>query len=1122
MISRAVISVPRLMSAKDTVMIGVLLTRCFPTVMHHHGTEYHHYHPSQDDKFRKCRNALFLTNPEIDRASLVSLKGERVSGTCEWIKGNDKYDSWRTGDKNFLWISGGPGKGKTLLSIFLTQELEKKEQTVYYFCASNDQNRNTAKAVLRGLIWQVTGRCVHSAEHLLEDLDDPTRMQSTLDCIETLWSIFVKIFQDTQLGTTFCVLDGLDELDEDSQAWLITKLVSISHTSGSSQLKLVVISRYVLGLENVVRVNLDPDNDVSVGRDIQLFVTARVDELDRRHGFTSEFRGTIEDTLLKRAEGTFLWVGFAMVELLRKQTLTQIKNSLSALPKGLPAIYSRMLLQICPEFRAISLLLLHWVTMAASPLSLTELAAATDTQPLEDIDIEQAISDRVTLCGPLLEIRETKVYLVHQSAKDYLLRQEPHQDPVLEMFRINTGKVHLQMVLRCLTFLEKSDLQDQPISESELSKPGFEDFDPKSSPLLNYAIYNWPHHARLASTPEVYLIRNRGFFEDKSILRQRWWQVYTERGWYRVLVQHPLHMACFLGVVAWVQQILGAHGWKPDFINSKDEYGKSPLSWAAENGRETTVKLLLGTGRIEVDLKDKLGQTSLSWAAKNRQESIVELILATNQADVNSIDEWGQTPLLQAAKIGDNAIAKLLLDTGKANVDWKDEDRQTPLSRAAENGHAAIVKLLLETGKVEIDSKDKWGQTPLLQAAKNGEEAIVKLLLHTGKIDVDWKDENRQTSLSRAAENGHAAIVKLLLETDNVDVDWIDKFGDSLLSRANRKGDEAIIKLLMGTGKVKVDLKDNSGKTLLLQAAEYKNESIVKLLLDDGKVNVDQKDEWGQTPLLKAAENGDESMVKLLLETGKVNLDWKDNSGRTPLSRAAEEGHEAVVKQLLHTGKADADSKDKSGRTPLTWAVVNGHEAIVELLLDTGKVDVDWMDKNGQTPLSRAAENEQEAIIKLLLDTGKVNVDWIDRFGYSLLSRAAKNGDEPTVKLLLDTDKVDVNSENRLGKTALSRAAEKGHEAIVKQLLETANANVDSKDTTGRTPLSWAAERGREATVKMLLDTGKVDANSKDKDGRTPLSWAVANGHEAIALLLDTGKFKVDCDWIERCGHSWL
>lgn len=77
-----------------------------------------------------CRNAIFLTDPHVDRESVISAKGTRVAGTCEWITHNKSYRTWLNSDGNggtpcLLWISGGPGKGKTMLSVFLTEELER-------------------------------------------------------------------------------------------------------------------------------------------------------------------------------------------------------------------------------------------------------------------------------------------------------------------------------------------------------------------------------------------------------------------------------------------------------------------------------------------------------------------------------------------------------------------------------------------------------------------------------------------------------------------------------------------------------------------------------------------------------------------------------------------------------------------------------------------------------------------------------------------------------------------------------------------------------------------------------------------------------------------------------------
>lgn len=45
------------------------------------------------DEARACRDALFLTNPYIDREEFISTKGKRITGTCEWIRENRLYQS---------------------------------------------------------------------------------------------------------------------------------------------------------------------------------------------------------------------------------------------------------------------------------------------------------------------------------------------------------------------------------------------------------------------------------------------------------------------------------------------------------------------------------------------------------------------------------------------------------------------------------------------------------------------------------------------------------------------------------------------------------------------------------------------------------------------------------------------------------------------------------------------------------------------------------------------------------------------------------------------------------------------------------------------------------------------
>ncbi|KAL1988197.1 hypothetical protein VTN96DRAFT_727 [Rasamsonia emersonii] len=121
-------------------------------------------------QIKTCRDALFLTDPEIDRQELISIKGPRVSGTCEWIRENELYRSWLDSGTQLLWITGSPGKGKTMLSLFLTEELERRTQgmenseLIFHFCRHQDEKRGTAVAILRGLLYHPNQNCHEASQ----------------------------------------------------------------------------------------------------------------------------------------------------------------------------------------------------------------------------------------------------------------------------------------------------------------------------------------------------------------------------------------------------------------------------------------------------------------------------------------------------------------------------------------------------------------------------------------------------------------------------------------------------------------------------------------------------------------------------------------------------------------------------------------------------------------------------------------------------------------------------------------------------------------------------------------------------------------------------------------------
>lgn len=175
------------------------------------------------------RDALFLTDPIVDRETLRTEKGQRTEGTCEWIRGNTAYKSWLAGETPRLWISGGPGKGKTMLSMFLTEELEAYTQEtegtslLFYFCTHRYEEKSNAAAIFRSLAHQLLTKHPEMAPLISSYFKSEKITNSTLASAEAIWIVLRTLLQAPEAGMVFCVLDGLDECDGASCNLIISK-----------------------------------------------------------------------------------------------------------------------------------------------------------------------------------------------------------------------------------------------------------------------------------------------------------------------------------------------------------------------------------------------------------------------------------------------------------------------------------------------------------------------------------------------------------------------------------------------------------------------------------------------------------------------------------------------------------------------------------------------------------------------------------------------------------------------------------------------------------------------------------------------------------------------------------
>ncbi|KAF6219053.1 hypothetical protein HO133_005597 [Letharia lupina] len=220
--------------------------------------------------------------------------------------------------------------------------------------------------------------------------------------------------------------------------------------------------------------------------------------------------------------------------------------------------------------------------------------------------------------------------------------------------------------------------------------------------------------------------------------------------------QTPLWMASTAG-----DEILQMFLERKDIeINGQSRWGETPLYQALQRKRLSAAKMLLDAGadpNVPTDEK----KTVLSWAAAEGSEESIGLLLKQPSIEVDVADKSGQTPLLRAADAGHTKCVRILLDKG-ANLKHADNEGRTALALAAIKGHKVVAKLLLKNS-AEINAQDRMGNTPLALAAEKNHDAVVRFLLESG-ADADLPDEDEETPFEKARDRHMNQIVEVFKE----------------------------------------------------------------------------------------------------------------------------------------------------------------------------------------------------------------------------------------------------------------------------------------------------------------------------------------------------------------------
>jgi len=109
---------------------------------------------------------------------------------------------------------------------------------------------------------------------------------------------------------------------------------------------------------------------------------------------------------------------------------------------------------------------------------------------------------------------------------------------------------------------------------------------------------------------------------------------------HRLSLFSSLHCASFFGIIEIIAGLVEAEGCA---INKIDCIGSAPLMWAALNGHERAVIILLGHG-ADPDRQDSTVRTPLWCATSDGHEGVVKILLGRDDVGPEKLGGFGQTP----------------------------------------------------------------------------------------------------------------------------------------------------------------------------------------------------------------------------------------------------------------------------------------------------------------------------------------------------------------------------------------------------------------------------------------------------------------------------------------------
>ncbi|CAG5106021.1 Oidioi.mRNA.OKI2018_I69.chr1.g2646.t1.cds [Oikopleura dioica] len=596
-----------------------------------------------------------------------------------------------------------------------------------------------------------------------------------------------------------------------------------------------------------------------------------------------------------------------------------------------------------------------------------------------------------------------------------------------------------------------------------------------------------------------------------------------------------------------------------NFVNRGDNNNYSPIHYAAENGHQLQVEMLLSNNadaNKHLSIK-KQRLTPLMLAARAGHQDVVKALIS-HGGKIEKRDSLERTALMHAAANGHYPLVALLLNKG-ADPNLSDVAGNTALHYAAAYGWYHIVQLLLQ-GSANSDIVNNERLSPLAVALLKRKDDIAKLLFNQG-ADANVTDDKKQTLLiglvGHLPDDGVLERINYILQHFTSSMDHQDIHGYTVLHHlATIKTDktDALLeaaKLFTSHG-CDVNIRDFNHRSCLFHAAKAQNIELLQMFI---------KNSSGKCPDVAAVDEKGENfmhiMVRMWTKPQTVEIikslavaspqqiselcNQKSKSGYTPLLLACKlisadpeikkatvsEYAAELIETLITTGKSDPSAtvaKAKSSKlahkeedTTAAHYLAAGKSVQVLRVLLEHKPRLECTDKTGATPLIHALRNSDSANVIALLNAG-ASVNFVPTSGKDfsfnmapLLFACKIHGPEKNLMqaLKLMFEKIsDVNSVPscpETGLTPLMLACTYSQDTELVRLLLSKNASVNATDKQNRTALHHAVlsteiRKHVSEIIEILLDAG-ASTSAEDQDGKTPLHMAFQAGHDPMPMI---------------------